>query len=144
MLTADVLSQYVFFPTWLPPSQRNAFRDRCLRAFDRLEAKRGPEALADPRTRRRIIGGVAAAFKYDRLNSAWGRRMLAKRGARGLLRAIAEDGWQWREYFRAIGRRGAVRRKEAKQRKDLTRRLHTAVPPSQRKRTPAAKGWMEL
>ncbi len=144
MLTADDLTHYVFYPAWLPPTQRNAFRDRCLRAFARLQAKRGREALADPRTRRRIIGGVAAAFKCDRLNSAWGRRMLARKGARGLLRAIAEGGWQQREYFQSLGRRGTLRRKESRERKALTWQMATAVPPSQRKRTPAAKGWMEL
>lgn len=70
--------------------------------------------------------------------------MLAKNGARGLLRAIAEDGWQQREYFRAIGRMGAIRRKEVKLRKALTWHLATAVPPSQRKRTPGSKGWLAL
>jgi hypothetical protein len=87
---------------------------------------------------------VAAEFKYDRLNPAWGIRMLARRGAQGLLRVLAERGWQRRDYFQAIGRIGAVHRKEAKVRLAQTWPLPTALPPSQRKRAPAAKGWMEL
>jgi Bacterial RNA polymerase, alpha chain C terminal domain len=83
------LNHYVFFPTWLPLHQRELFRDRAVKAFARAVAIHGPEVLADVRTRRRIIGGLAAAFRTGRVGAAaWGRSMLGKRGGDALWRTV--------------------------------------------------------
>ena len=114
------LDHFVRVPAWLPPEQRDAFRERAQRAFIRLAQARGWSALTLD-ARRRILGGVAAAFKCGRLDPRWGRTMLARRGAQARLRSIAMAGEQRRAYFVELGRRGG-RRSAAK------RRLASAHP----------------
>ena len=102
------LAAYVHVPSWLPSERRDAFRERAIRAFSRWVATRGWGALT-PKARRRILGGLATAFKFDRLDPRWGRTMLAWRGARARLRGIAMAGEQRRAYFADLGRRGGRR-----------------------------------
>ena len=110
----------IHVPAWLPPQDRDRFRERAHQAFVRWAAARGWSALTSD-ARRRILGGVAAAFKFGRLDPHWGRRMLARRGAQARLRSIAMAGEQKRAYFAELGRLGG-RRAAAK------RRLATAHP----------------
>ena len=114
------LAGYVRIPAWLPPEQRDAFRERARRAFVRYAQTHGWSALTLD-ARRRILGGVAVAFKYGRLDARWGRTMRAWRGAKARLRSIAMAGEQKRAYFAELGRLGG-RRSAAK------RRLATAHP----------------
>ena len=114
------LDRFVRVPAWLPPEQRDAFRERAHQVFARWAAAHGWGALT-PGVRRRIHGGVAVAFKYGRLDSRWGRTMLARRAAQARLRSIAMAGEQKRAYFAELGRLGG-RRAAAK------RRLATAHP----------------
>jgi hypothetical protein len=114
------LDTFMRFPAWLPPEQRGAFRDRAVTAFGRWVARQGWQSLT-PQARRRILGGLAAAFKCGRLDARWGRRMLSRRGTRARLRSIAMAGYQKAAYFAELGRRGG-RRSAAK------RRLATAHP----------------
>jgi len=114
------LDLFIRVPAWLPPEQRDAFRERARRAFVRYAQTRGWSALTLD-ARRRILGGLAAAFKYGRLDSRWGRTMLARRGAQARLRSIAMAGEQKRAYFAELGRLGG-------RRSAATRRLATAHP----------------
>jgi len=114
------LDRFVRVPAWLPPEQRDAFRERAHRAFNRWAAARGWSALTLD-VRRRILGGVAVAFKYGRLDPRWGRTMLARRGVQARLRSIAMAGEQKRAYFAELGRLGG-------RRSAATRRLATAHP----------------
>ena len=106
-MNEPALLRYV--PAWLPPDQWAVFTGRLAAAFDRYRAAHGLWSLSDAMVRGRVIGGVAAAFKGNRLDSAWGRWMLAKRGGEARLRAIAEAGEQTRAYFQALGRWGGIR-----------------------------------
>ena len=114
------LDRFVRVPAWLPPEQRDAFRERARRAFVRYAQTRGWSALTLD-ARRRILGGLAAAFKCGRLDSRWGRTMLARRGAKARLRSVAMAGEQRRAYFAELGRLGG-RHSAAK------RRLASAHP----------------
>jgi hypothetical protein len=74
----------------------------------RFPSARGWSALTLD-TRRRILGAPAAAFKCGRLDTRWGRRMLARRGARARLRSIAMASEQRWPYFADLGRLGGRR-----------------------------------
>jgi len=133
------LDRFVRVPAWLPPEQRDEFRERARRAFVRYAQTRGWSALTLD-ARRRILGGVAAAFKYGRLDPRWGRTMLARRGVKARLRAIAMAGEQKRAYFADLGRLGG-RRSAAK------RRLATAHPHVRqvlRSRRQPPRHWMAM
>jgi len=133
------LDAYVRIPAWLPPEQREAFRHRAIAAFGRWVAARGWSALTLD-ARRRILGGLATAFKYGRLDSRWGRTMLARRGTKARLRAIAMAGEQKRAYFAALGRLGG-------QRAAAKRRLASAHPHVRqvlRPRRPPPRHWMAM
>ena len=110
----------IHVPAWLPPQDRDRFRERAHQAFVRWAAARGWSALTLD-ARRRILGGVAVAFKYGRLDARWGRTMLARRAAQARLRSIARAGEQRRAYFAELGRLGG-------RRSAATRRLATAHP----------------
>ena len=133
------LDRFVRVPAWLPPEQRDAFRERAHRAFVCYAQTHGWSALTSD-ARRRILGGVAVAFKYHRLDSRWGRTMLARRGVKARLRSIAMAGEQKRAYFAELGRLGG-RRSAAK------RRLATAHPhvlQVLRPRRPPPRHWMSM
>lgn len=104
-------------PRWLTAGERRVFCVRLAAAFARYRLKHGQWSLSDPFVRGRVIGGVIAAWGR-RFDSAWGRRMLARRGACARLRQIAEAGEQRRSYFQALALRSAtVRRRHAWERK---------------------------
>jgi hypothetical protein len=139
------LNQYAFFPTWLPLHQREQFRDRALKAFARATAIHGPVRLTDTQARRRIIGGLAAAFRTGRVGATeWGRSMLAKRGGKANVRAAAMRGKQCRAYFGELGRKGVARREENRRRKRWGPEPSLPLPPSQRRDGLSAKNWMSL
>ena len=145
MSYAENLSRYLFFPTWLPPGQVELFRDRALKAFARAIAIHGPESLADPNARRRIIGGLAAAFRTGRVGaSEWGRSMLGKRGGRANVKAVAMQGEQCRVYFGEMGRQGVARREENRRQRVWQRQPNLPLPPSQRRQGARQSGWMSL
>ena len=60
--------------------------------------------LLTPEVRRRIHGGLAAVFKYGRLDARCGRTIRARRGAQARLRSIPMAGEQRRAYFTELGR----------------------------------------
>jgi hypothetical protein len=82
----------------------------------------------DPFCRGRVIGGVAAAFKTGRLDAAWGRRMLSRRGVTARLTQIAVAGYQRRGYFSELGRAGGIASGVARRRRASERRLVLADP----------------
>jgi hypothetical protein len=134
-----LLDANIHVPAWLPAEQREAFRERARQIFVRWAAAHGWGALT-PGVRRRIHGGLAAAFKCGRLDPRWGRTMLARRGTRARLRSIAMAGEQKRAYFAELGRLGG-RQAAAK------RRLATAHPhvlQVLRPRRPPPRHWMAL
>jgi hypothetical protein len=133
------LAAFVRVPAWLPPEFDSAFRERAVRAFARMAAARGWRALT-PFMRRRIHGGLAAAFKYGRLNSRWGRTMLSRRGTRARLRSIAMAGEQKRAYFTELGRLGG--RRAAAARRWAT--AHPHVRQVLRPRRPPPRHWMAM
>jgi len=114
------LDRFVRVPAWLPPEHRDRFRECAHQAFVRWAAAHGWGALT-PGVQRRIHGGLATAFKYGRLDPRWGRTMLARRGVKARLRAIAMAGEQKHAYFAELGRLGG-------RRSAATRRLATAHP----------------
>jgi len=133
------LDHFVRVPAWLPPEQRDAFRERAQRAFIRLAQAHGWSALTLD-ARRRILGGVAVAFKYHRLDAGWGRTMLARRGVKARLWSIAMAGEQRRAYFAELGRLGG-------RRSAATRRLATAHPHVRqvlRPRRQPSRHWMAM
>jgi hypothetical protein len=117
-----------YIPAWLPPEQCSAFTTRLAAAFERYEAAHGWRALSDALTRGRVVGGVASAFKSHRLDAAWGRGMLARRGALARLHQIAETGYQRRAYFEALGQAGGIASGASRRRRSLERRLWLADP----------------
>lgn len=102
--------------------------ERSVRAFERYQSQRGSRALLNPSNRRRIVGGLAAAFKLGRLDSTWGRHMLAKRGAKAGLRTIADAGEGCYAHFAAIGREGGIRSGSARRLRAEAQRLAAAHP----------------
>ena len=60
-----------YVPAWLPPDQCAAFTGRLAAAFDRYRVAHGLWSLSDAMVRR-VIGGVAAAFKGKRLDRRGG------------------------------------------------------------------------
>jgi hypothetical protein len=102
-----------------PAEQRAAFVARLGAALLRYEARHGWRAVRDAFTFGRIVNGVLRAIRENRMDPAWGRRMLARRATKANLRAIAERGKQRYEHFAAIGRRGgeksAIRRVKKRQ-----------------------------
>jgi hypothetical protein len=142
MSYAENLSQYLFFPTWLPLHQRELFRIRALEAFARAVTIHGQARLSDAQARRRIIGGLAAAFRIGRVGATeWGRSMLAKRGGKANVRAVAMRGEQCIAYFGELGRQGAARREENRRRRSW--RHQSNLPPSKR-RHGTQRSWMSL
>jgi hypothetical protein len=104
-----------YIPPWLPSDQHAEFLRRLAAAFERYCDGRGEHALADVLARGRVIGGVASAFKFRRLESTWGGAMRRRRGGLARLRQIAEAGFQRRAYYAAIGRLGWDRLKVIRQ-----------------------------
>jgi hypothetical protein len=133
------LDANIHVPAWLPAEQRDAFRERARRAFARRVTARGWSALTLD-ARRRILGGVAVAFKYGRLDSRWGRTMLARRGTRARLRSIAMAGEQKRAYFAELGRLGG---RQAAARRRLAS-AHPHVLQVLRPRRQPPRRWMTM
>ena len=102
VLQRELYERYICFPRGLPLHRREAFRKRALQALARLARKRGPEALAVPLMRRRLLGGLASALKGGRgASSKWGRSRLGRRGAKALLRKITKEGGSAGPTFRS-------------------------------------------
>jgi len=133
------LDLFIRVPAWLPPEQRDAFREGARRAFVRYAQTRGWSALTLD-ARRRILGGLAAAFKCSRLDPRWGRTMLARRAAQARLRSIAMAGEQRRAYFAELGRLGG-RRSAAKRRLSIA---HPHVLQVLRPRHQPPRHWMAM
>ena len=108
-----------YIPAWLPGDQHDEFIRRLATAFLRYCDRHGEQSLANALTRGRLIGGVACAFKFRRLDSAWGGRMRRRRAGLARLKQIAADGWQPRSYYAAIGRLGWERLKAGRQRQAM-------------------------
>jgi hypothetical protein len=144
---ADCLVRYV--PAWLPSEQREQFLDRLSVALKRYRAAHGEFAFSNVLRFGSVVGGVAAAFKANRLTSAWGRRMFGKRGAKGRLRAIAEAGEQRRAVFAEIGRLGGLRSGAVQRTRNEAARLASAHPHIQSvlrgtARTTKTRSWMAM
>jgi hypothetical protein len=133
------LDTHVHVPAWLAAEHREAFRERAHQAFARWAERRGWAALT-PFMQGRILGGLAAAFKYRRLDRRWGRRMLARRGGQARLQSIAMAGEQKRAYFTELGRLGG--RRAAAARRWAT--AHPHVRQVLRPRRPPPRHWMAL
>lgn len=88
-------------------------------ALVRYEARHGWSGVRDPFTFGRIVNGGLRAFRENRMESAWGRRMRSRRAAKAHLRAIAQRGEQQHEYFAAIGRLGWEGLRAARERQTM-------------------------
>jgi len=126
-----------YVPVWLPVALHRAFARRLHAALQREQARQrraGIRGQAAVLARGRVIGGVVAAFQYNRCSSTWGRAMHRRKGQQGLQRQLAARGVSQREYMTSLGRRGGQATARRRRRRDqpvldIARLVATEAPP---------------
>jgi len=127
-----------YVPPWLPLARHREFLQRFHAAMQRAQAARGGRwrgRLDQVLTTRRILGGLATAFKYGRTAGAWGKAFHGRRGQKALQRTLDNAGVPRGDYMRDLGRRGGqatarTRRQQDQPVLDIARLVGDARPPT--------------
>ena len=124
---------HCMLPPGLTLEQKEEFKWRYERSIQRAIAKYG--RMPGYKLRSYIISGIRNIF----VNGFGSREQLRRRvsilGQRGLRKSLARDGWQTREYFTQLGRKGG----KAKAANRLKR-----LYPERERSAPVERDWRTL
>lgn len=147
--------KHPYVPRWLPWRLEHEFLRRFHASVARAKARRRGcwrNHQDEVETCWHILGGLTNAYKYNRVSSAWGRRMRAKKAQKALQTKLAMRGEMVVEYFARLGQRGG-QAKARKRREAVFRGLppearvlcdHQRQVLSGQRRTTRKKSWLQL